>query len=64
VIAARFAHPTHLQAMVLFAFIISVGFGMLGRRRPIERLKYAAWWFVLFLLVAVAIGWAMYPYSH
>ena len=50
--------------MLLFALIISIAFGMLGRRRPVERVKYAAWSFVFFLLIAVAVGWAMYPFSR
>jgi hypothetical protein len=55
---------THLQSMVLFAMIISLAFGTLGRRRPTERLKYAGWSFFLFLLVGIAIGWLMYPFSR
>lgn len=55
---------SHLQAMVLFALIISVAFGFLGRRRPIDRVKYIVWSLFLFLLVGVAIGWAMYPFTR
>lgn len=55
---------THLQSLLLFALIISLAFGTLGRRRPAERIKYAAWSFFLFVLVAVLIGWAMYPFSR
>ena len=55
---------THLQALVLFALVISVAFGFLGRRQPKERLKYILWTLLLFLLVGVGIGWAMYPFSH
>jgi NhaP-type Na+/H+ or K+/H+ antiporter len=50
--------------MVLFALIISVAFGFLSRRRPIDRIKYIAWSLFLFLLVGVAIGWAMYPFTR
>lgn len=55
---------THLQALVIFALAISVAFGFLGRRHPKERLKYILWTFLLFLLVGVGIGWAMYPFSR
>ena len=55
---------SHLQAMVLFALIISVAFGFLSRRRPIDRLKYIVWSLFLFLLVGVTIGWAMYPLTR
>lgn len=62
--AAMHAPLTHLQSLLLFALIISLAFGTLGRRRPAERIKYAAWSFFLFVLVAVLIGWAMYPFSR
>ena len=55
---------SHFQAMALFALIISVAFGFLSRRRPIDRVKYIVWSLFLFLLVGVAIGWAMYPFTH
>lgn len=55
---------THLQALVIFAFMISVAFGFLGRRQPKDRVKYILWTLLLFLLVGVGIGWAMYPFSH
>jgi len=55
---------SHLQAMLLFALVISVAFGFLSRRRPIDRVKYIAWSLFLFLLIGVGIGWAMYPFSR
>jgi cytochrome bd-type quinol oxidase subunit 2 len=55
---------SHLQALVLFALVISVAFGFLGRRQPKERVKYILWTLLLFLLVGVGIGWAMYPFSR
>lgn len=55
---------SHLQAMVLFALVISVAFGFLSRRRPIDRLKYIVWSLFMFLLVGVTIGWAMYPLAR
>jgi NhaP-type Na+/H+ or K+/H+ antiporter len=55
---------SHLQAMVLFALVISVAFGFLSRRRPIDRVKYIVWSLFLFLLVGVTIGWAMYPFTR
>jgi heme A synthase len=54
----------HFQAMVLFAFVISVAFGFLTKQKLSERLKYALWAFLAFLLVAVAAGWLMYPISR
>jgi cytochrome bd-type quinol oxidase subunit 2 len=55
---------THMQAFLLFAAVISIAFGFLGRRRPRDRIKYILWSFFLFLLVGIGIGWAMYPFSH
>ena len=55
---------SHFQAMVLFALVISVAFGFLGRRRPVDRVKYILWAFFMFLLVGIGIGWAMYPFSR
>lgn len=55
---------THFQTMCLFAFLISVAFAFMSRRRLSDRLRYAAYAFLAFLLVAVAFGWLMYPASH
>jgi hypothetical protein len=55
---------SHFQALVLFAVVISIAFGFLGRRRPMDRVKYILWTLLLFILIGVGIGWAMYPFSH
>ena len=55
---------SHFQALVVFALVVSIAFGFLGRRRPMERVKYILWTLLLFLLIGVGIGWAMYPFSH
>jgi len=57
-------HLSHLQAMLLFALVISVAFGFLSRRPAMERLKYILWSLGLFLLIGIGIGWVMYPFSH
>ena len=57
-------HLSHFQSLLVFAVIISLAFGTLGRRNPLERLKYAAWSFGMFVLVAIALGWLMYPFSR
>ena len=54
----------HFQAMVIFALVISVAFGFLGRRRPADRWTSSAWSLCLFLLIGVGMGWAMYPFSR
>jgi cytochrome bd-type quinol oxidase subunit 2 len=55
---------SHMQAFLLFAAVISLAFGFLGRRQPRDRVKYILWSFFLFLLVGIGIGWAMYPFSR
>ena len=55
---------THMQAFLLFAGVISISFGFLGRRQPKDRVRYILWTFVLFLLIGIGIGWAMYPFSR
>jgi hypothetical protein len=55
---------THFQAFLLFAAVISIAFGYLGRRKPNDRIRYILWSFFLFLVVGVGIGWAMFPFSH
>jgi len=55
---------THFQAFLLFAVIISIAFGFLGRRRVKDRVKYILWSLFLFLLVGIGIAWAMLPFSR
>ena len=55
---------SHFQAMLLFAFIISLALAFLTKRKLSERVRYALWAFLAFLVVAVAIGWLMYPLSR
>jgi len=62
--AAIVFNLSHLQAMLLFALVISIAFGFLSRRKPVERVKYIVWSLFLFLLIGVGIGWAMYPFSR
>ena len=64
-IAAALAFKlSHIESMLLFAVIISIAFGFLGRRRPADRIKYIVWSLIFFLLIGVGIGWAMYPFSR
>jgi putative Mn2+ efflux pump MntP len=59
-----FSTLTHFHALVLFALVVSVTFGFLSKQGAVERTKYIAWAFVMFLLVAMGIGWLMYPFSR
>jgi len=57
-------HLAHFAAMALFALLVSVALASLGRHTFQERLKYAVWTFLLFLIVGVGIAWLMYPLSR
>jgi hypothetical protein len=59
-----FGGLTHFGALVFFALVVSVTFAFLSKRDAIERAKYTAWAFLAFLLVAIGIGWLMYPFSQ
>ena len=62
--SALFGSPTHFLAMVFCALTVSVTFAFLSKQSPAERMKYFLWAFVAFLLVAIGIGWLMYPFSQ
>jgi len=54
----------HFQAMVIFALTVSVAFAFLSKNKMSERIRYAVWAFLAFLVVAIGIGWLMYPFSR
>jgi len=55
---------THFQALVFFALVVSATFAFLSKRGMAARGRYFLWAFLAFLLVAVGIGWLMYPFSQ
>jgi len=54
----------HFQTLLLFAFIASLAFAFLSKRKLGERVKYTIWAFLAFVLVAIAIGWMMFPFTR
>lgn len=59
-----FAKLTHFEALSLFALLVSVTFAFLSKRTTADRAKYTVWAFLAFLVVAIGIGWLMYPFSQ
>jgi hypothetical protein len=57
-------HLSHFTTMVAFALLVSIALGCLTQRTTRGRVKYAAWSFALFIGVALAIAWLMYPFSR
>ncbi len=51
---------THFPALVIFAFLVSVVFGLLSKDTPRDRVIYGAKVFGAFVGVALALGWLMY----
>jgi multidrug transporter EmrE-like cation transporter len=54
----------HFQTMVIFALAIALAFALLSKNSMNERVRYAVWAFLAFLVVALGIGWLMYPFSR
>lgn len=52
---------SHFSAMLLFASLVSVVFGVLSKDTPRERLIYGAKVFAAFVGIAFLLGWIMYP---
>ena len=50
----------HLPAMFLFSVLVSVVFGVIAKDTLRERVIYGVKSVVLFMAVALALGWMMY----
>jgi hypothetical protein len=55
---------THFPALLLFAFLTSIVFGVIGKDTPRDRMLYAAKSFGLFVGIALLLGWVMYPFPR
>ena len=53
---------SHFLLMVLFAFFVSLVFGVLLRDEPREQLKTGALMLAAFVVVAGVLGWLMFPF--
>jgi len=51
---------THFPALVIFSFLVSVVFGVLGKETPRERFLYGAKVFGWFVGTALVLGWLMF----
>lgn len=54
----------HFQALLLFAFFVSVVFGLLSKDAPRQQLIYGAKVFASFVGIALVLGWLMYPFPR
>jgi hypothetical protein len=46
--------------MVLFAALVAIIFGIVGREKPAERFTYGAKIFVEFVGIGLALAWVLY----
>lgn len=54
----------HLAAMILFALLVAIAFGAMGQRTLAGRIRHAAWCFAMLLLLAIGVGWLLFPLSR
>lgn len=52
---------SHFDALIVFALLVSVVFGLVNKNTPREQFRYGAFVFFSFLLVAIVVGWLMFP---
>ena len=55
---------SHVEAMTVFAFFVSLVFAFLGKNDRKEQIKYFVRTFAFFLLAGIGIGWLMYPFPY
>ena len=53
---------SHLLLMVLFAFFVSLTFAVISKDNAREQLRFGGMMFGGFMVVAVVLGWLMYPF--
>lgn len=54
----------HFETMTIFALVVSLAFAFLSKNSMNERVRYAVWAFLAFMVVAIGISWLMYPFSR
>ena len=52
---------SHFEALFIFALLVSTVFALITKNTPREQFRYGVFVFLCFLLVALAVGWIMYP---
>ena len=52
--------PSHFTAVLLFALLASVVFGITQRDTPRRMFRYGVYCFVLFVASAIVLSWVMF----
>lgn len=50
----------HFLMMILFAALVAIVFGIIGRERPVERFTYGAKIFGEFVGIGLTLAWILY----
>ena len=53
---------SHFTALTIFALIVSVVFAGINKTGLVEQFRYGVLVFAAFLVVALVVGWLMYPF--
>jgi hypothetical protein len=53
---------SHLLLMALFAFFVSLVFAVISKDELGEQLRFGGVMFGGFMIVALVVGWLMYPF--
>lgn len=56
--------PSHFTAVLLFAFFVSVVFGITHRAEQRAMVRYGVYCFALFVGVAIVASWLMFFIHH
>ena len=52
---------SHFEALIVFAALVSTVFAITTKNTPRSQVQYGVFVFFSFLVVAIVVGWIMYP---
>jgi hypothetical protein len=55
---------SHLLLMTLFAFFVSLVFAVIAKDDVREQARFGGLMFLGFIVVAIVVGWLMFPIPH
>jgi hypothetical protein len=55
---------SHFNALLIISFCVAIVFALTTKESLRERLTYGLLVFLSFVIVALALGWIMYPFPH
>ena len=53
---------SHILLLAVFAFFVSLVFAVLTKDEAREQIRFGATLFAGFIVVAIVLGWLMYPF--